>query len=178
MSNLSRSPEFIAALDNAIVSEGVSRFLLESDGTPEVHLELDERAALNEFHEYVLDQYNIMKSIQYNDNELKKSVWFRWMVIASGGFTGFLAYSDPSKFLTMLLMTIVGVLLYFRMSKECHMMLKNSLEDMKNSVDKSIRIRDSIEKAHDTMYKYSMKFYESKIPHSVSYLEKPKFITH
>lgn len=176
MSKLSKSPEFIAALDRAIVSEGVSRFLLENDGTSEIHLELDKRAALNEFHKYVLNQYNIMKSIQKGDSELRKSNWFKWMVVASGGFTGVFAFNESSEFLLMLLMTIIGLLLYFRMSKECHIMLNESLDDMKDSLSESIRLESSIKRSYDIMYKYSMKFHESKVDHEVTYLEKPNFI--
>lgn len=49
MEYLTRSVVFIKCMDSVIIQEGVSRFLLDNDGSKGINLDMSQRAFLNEY---------------------------------------------------------------------------------------------------------------------------------
>ena len=73
MEYLTRSVVFIKCMDSVIIQEGISRFLLDNDGSKGIDLDISQRALLDEYRELLMSSYFLNKSAQNQDHDLKQN---------------------------------------------------------------------------------------------------------
>lgn len=181
MEYLTRSVVFIKCMDSVIIQEGISRFLLDNDGSKGIDLDISQRALLNEYRELLMRSYFLNKSAQNQDHDLKQNnimVTLAAIFLVVSWIMAFIKGGTPSVLLSLLSGGMMSHAIFIRERiKESYYSLVKSLNDFTSLYREKSEL---VEESNKILMKYSMHFYSTGQPiPTVDYLEKPvllKFI--
>lgn len=181
MEYLTRSVVFIKCMDSVIIQEGISRFLLDNDGSKGINLDMSQRALLNEYRELLMKSYFLNKSAQNQDHDLKQNnimVTLAAIFLIVSWIMAFTKGGTPSLLMSLLSGGMMSHAIAIRMRiKESYYNLVKSMKDLSSFYKEK---SDLVERSNELLIKYSMHFYSTgQLIPTVDYLEKPvllKFI--
>lgn len=162
-------------MDSVIIREGVSRFLLDNDGSKGINLDMSQRALLNEYRELLMKSYFLNKSAQNQDHDLKQNnimVTLAAIFLIVSWIMAFTKGGTPSLLMSLLSGGMMSHAIAIRMRiKESYYNLVKSMKDLSSFYKEK---SDLVERSNELLIKYSMHFYSTgQLIPTVDYLEKP-----
>lgn len=175
MEYLTKSIIFTKCMDSVIIREGVSRFLLDNDGSKGINLDMSQRALLNEYRELLMKSYFLNKSAQNQDHDLKQNnimVTLAAIFLIVSWIMAFTKGGTPSLLMSLLSGGMMSHAIAIRMRiKESYYNLVKSMKDLSSFYKEK---SDLVERSNELLIKYSMHFYSTgQLIPTVDYLEKP-----